>query len=229
MGSIWTIELFGGLRASQGDRTLTRFEMRRVASLLAYLAYFPGREHSRETLIEMLWPETDPEAGRNRFSVVLSSLRRDLEPPGVAAGSVLFADRVAVRLNPDAVVTDVREFTLAIEAASRTEPGAERAEHLARAGQLYQGPLLPGFYGRWIGGEQARLADRFFAALTELVKLTEEAGDPARAVEYARQAVRVDPLREEAHRELMRLYAGTGQDPVALRHYKDLERLLDRE
>src|SRR5947209_10446229 len=179
MGSIWTIELFGGLRASQGDRTLTRFEMRRVASLLAFLAYHAGREHSRETLIEMLWPESDPEAGRNRFSVVLSSLRRELEPPGVAAGSILITDRVAVRLNPAAVVTDVRQFTQAIEAASRDDD-RERAENLARAVELYQGPLLPGYYEEWIAGEQARLADRFFDALAELVTLTEAAGDVAR-------------------------------------------------
>ena len=77
-------------------------------------------------------------------SIVVDPHKHGLQPYG--CGSVLFADRVAVRLNPDAVVTDVREFTLAIEAASRTEPGAERAEHLARAGQLYQegGPRAAG-------------------------------------------------------------------------------------
>src|SRR5260370_9941222 len=115
MAATWQIEVFGGVRVSRGDQVIARFEMRRVASLLACLACFPGRDHARESLIEMLWPEADPEAGRNRFSVVLSSLRRELEPPGIAPGSVLITDRSVVRLNAEAVLTDVRQFVAPIE------------------------------------------------------------------------------------------------------------------
>src|SRR5436305_5130376 len=142
----WRIELFGGLRASCGERTVSRFKMRRVASLLAYLAYYPGREHPREVLIEMLWPEAEPEAARNRFSVVLSSLRRELEPSGVPPGSVLKTDRVIARLNPDALETDVSQFTEAIESASRASTDLERASCLKRAIELYRGPLLPAYH-----------------------------------------------------------------------------------
>src|SRR5439155_7127805 len=36
-------------------------------------------------------------------------------------------------------------------------------------------------------------------------------------------------LREEAHREVMRLYAAAGQPDAALRRYAELERLLKQE
>src|SRR5437016_1630873 len=124
MEPVWRIELFGGLRAAREERAIARFDMRRVASLLAHLAYYSGREHARELLIELLWPDTDRDAGRNRFSVVLSSLRRELEPPGVAPGSVLITDRYSVRLNPEAVVTDVRQFTRALKRASQASADA---------------------------------------------------------------------------------------------------------
>jgi DNA-binding SARP family transcriptional activator len=39
-------------------------------------------------------------AGRDNLSTTLSSLRRQLEPAGVPAGSVLVADRQDVGLNP---------------------------------------------------------------------------------------------------------------------------------
>src|SRR5581483_9191890 len=106
MPSLWRIELFGGLRATRGEQAITRFEMRRVASLLARLAYHAGRPQPREQLIEMLWPESDVDAGRNRFSVVLSALRRSLEPPDVPGGSVLVSDRFSVGLNAEVVTTD---------------------------------------------------------------------------------------------------------------------------
>jgi len=36
----------------------------------------------------------------------------------------------------------------------------------------------------------------------------------------------MDPLREEGHRDLMRLLAAAGQPGAALRQYQELERLL---
>src|SRR5215468_8335971 len=93
------IELLGGLRVQLAERVLTRFNTQKTASLLAYLAYHRHQQHPRELLIEMLWPECDPAAGRNRLSTALCSLRRQLEPPGTPSGSVLQTTHFAVGLN----------------------------------------------------------------------------------------------------------------------------------
>src|SRR5438876_10347187 len=77
------IELFGGLRITQGERVITRFRTQKAASLLAYLAYHFPQAHPREVLIEMLWPEVEPATGRNRLRMALTFLRHPLEPPGV--------------------------------------------------------------------------------------------------------------------------------------------------
>src|SRR5207302_4787759 len=66
-------------------------------------------------------------------------------------------------------------------------------------------------------------------ALQQLVEALEQAGDPEGALEYARRAVSVDPLREEAHYDLMRLHAAAGRPRAALRQYEELERLLREE
>src|SRR6266571_3153776 len=105
MHTPWRIELLGRLRATQGDRVVTRFRARKTGALLAYLAYHMERPHPRETLIEILWPETDPSSGRSSLSRELTSLRRQLEPPGVPAGAVIIADRHSVQLNPAACAT----------------------------------------------------------------------------------------------------------------------------
>src|SRR5438552_18676358 len=108
------IELFGGLRVQVGERLITRFQTRKTASLLAYLAYYLERSHPRDILIDLLWPDADPGAGRHRLSMAPSSLRRQLEPPGIPAGAVLQADRFLVRLNPAAVRTDVGDLLSAL-------------------------------------------------------------------------------------------------------------------
>jgi predicted ATPase/DNA-binding SARP family transcriptional activator len=222
----WRIEILGGLRAVQGDRVLTRFRTQKTGSLLAYLAYYSQRSHLRDALIELFWPDGDPSAGRNNLSRELSWLRQHLEPPSLPPGTVIAADRAGIRLNPVAVATDVDAFEAALRAAERAASPVESAQHLAEAIEAYGGELLPGFYDGWILQEREWLTDRYFQALRQLLAHMEQAGELPRALEYARQGVRADPLREEAHRDLMRLLAAAGQPAAALRQYRELERLL---
>src|SRR6266542_2466879 len=100
METRWRVELLGRLQARQGDHVVTRFRARRTGSLFAYLAYHLDQPHPREVLIELLWPEVEPQNGRTNHRRELCSLRRQLEPPGVASGAVIVADRLCVRLNP---------------------------------------------------------------------------------------------------------------------------------
>src|ERR1017187_477930 len=96
----WRVEMLGGLRVVQSDRTITRFQTQKTGSLLAYLALHLFTAHSREVLAELLWPGADPIAVRNRLNQAVSSLRRQLEPPGIVYGSVLISDQRTLRLNP---------------------------------------------------------------------------------------------------------------------------------
>lgn len=96
MQSLWRIDLFGGVRATRLEETVTRFRTRKTAALLAYLALHKERHHSRDSLTELLWPEADAEQGRQNLRMALSSLRRQLEPPGIAPGSVIQATRTQV-------------------------------------------------------------------------------------------------------------------------------------
>ena len=136
--------MLGGLRASSGDWVVSHFPGRPVAALLARLAMFPRSGHSREELIELLWPGVEVDIGRNRLRQVLSTLRNLLEPPGSRA--VVIADRNTVRLNAEAVACDAVEFERALRA---------RRDHEARA--LYRGELLPGFHDEWVVDERRRL------------------------------------------------------------------------
>ena len=224
----WRVELLGGLRARRGDQVILHFRTRKMADLLAYLAYFRQRSHPRELLIDLLWPEADPDAGRHNLSMALSLLRQVLEPPGMPAGSVLITDRHCVRLSPTMVTTDVAEFEAALKSSERSAP-PELATLLAAAAESYGGELLPGHYDDWVFPEQQRLEEMYFHTLRQLISSLEESGDHARALQYAIRMVSADRLREEAHREVIRLYAATGRPDAAMRQYRELERILKEE
>lgn len=222
----WRIELLGGLRAVGAGGTLTRFRTQKTGALLAYLAYHREREHPREELTEVLWPEDDRDSSRHKLNVAVSSLRGQLEPPGVPDGSVLRTSRITVQLNPAAITTDVAEFGSALQAGEQAPGDGERAAHLTRAVELYQGRLLAGFYEEWILPEEQRLNERYFAAVQQLVSLLTKAGRLDQAMQYALAATGIDPLREEAHREVIQLYYRLGHPDAARKQYLAVEKLL---
>ena len=149
MEPIWRIALFDGPRLCTSEGTeVRRFRSQRVAALLAYLCLNLGRDCPREALLEALWPEEDPQVTSNRLRVSLTSLRHQLEPPGVAPGSVIDTSRAGyVHLHAESVWCDVAAFTAALKRGDR-----EAAALLASVG-----PLLPGFYDDWILTERERL------------------------------------------------------------------------
>ncbi len=223
------IQMLGIFRVQQGERHITRFRYQKAASLLAYLAFYAGQTQSREQLIERFWPEFPPDAGRNNLSTILSSLRHQLEPPGTPTGSIIIADRLHVGLRPDVLAIDVAQFEVRWQTAQHEQEPAQQIQRLSDTLDLYAGPLLPGFYDEWIGVEGQRLADTFLQAARRLVRLLARAGERERALEIARRAVTVDPLREEAHRDLIQLYAAQGHPTAALEQYRQLEGILERE
>jgi predicted ATPase/DNA-binding SARP family transcriptional activator len=225
----WRIQLLGGLHARRGDRVLSGLQRQQPAILLAYLAYHSPSPRSRDTLTELLWPEADLETGRHNLRSVLYALRRLLEPHDTSPGTVLVADSTTVRLNPAAVTIDVLEFRAALADAARAQSPERRAASLAAAVALYRGELLPDFFDPWVLTERQPLAEAYLAALHRLAIEREQAGDLEGALDVAQQAISADPLREEAHYDVMRLYAAAGQPQAVLRQYQELERVLREE
>jgi DNA-binding SARP family transcriptional activator len=226
MHPCWNITLFGELSARQGTERVAQFDTRQTAGLLAYLAFYRQRSHSRDMLAERLWPEEDSTATRSRLRTALWALRRILEPEETPRGSVLIADRTEIRLMAEAIVTDVDTFERAVRAAAKAGDAAERADCLCRAAELYGGELLRDWYDEWVLAERNRLAEVYRTTLYRAVEALTEIGNTAEAIRLARLAVAADTLREEAHAALIRLYVQAGQPVDAVRQFQELERLL---
>src|SRR5207237_9134897 len=114
----------------------------------------------------------------------------------------------------------------ALQAAKQASGEAERIQHTADALAVYDGPLLPGHYDAWIAGEAGRLSEAYLQTARRLIRCLAKRKETARALDYARQAVTMDPLREEMQRDLMRLYAASGQRSAALQQYRELAQPL---
>ena len=151
-------------------------------------------------------------------------------------------DRDTVSLVPGAGLwVDVAEFRARL-AACRTHghPAADVCHAclapLAEAAALYRDDFLAGFtlrdsaeFDDWQFMQAETLRGELAEALEKLAHGQSARGDFAGALVSARRWLALDPLREEAHRQVMRLYAWADQRNAALRQYRSCVRILEQE
>jgi hypothetical protein len=117
-----------------------------------------------------------------------------------------------------------------VESCATCTPWLEKAVSLYRADFLAGFSLRdsPGFdEWQFLTGEELRR--RYAFALEKLARRASWSADHEKAIAYARKWVALDPLVEDAQRELMRCYALAGQRNAALRQYQDCARVLEKE
>ena len=202
------------------DGAPVTFDTRKATALLALLAV-TGREHSREQLADLLWPEADSVKGR-------ASLRRTLSVTAAVMGDGLVVSRAAIALDPALVRVDVREFHALI--------GRPDAASLERAASLYRGDFLAGFtlrgcaeFEEWQESVSEELRQALARGLQRLVAACIADGALERAAGHARRWLQLDPLHEPAHQVIIRLHGWAGQRSAAMRQYRSLVRVLDRD
>ncbi|MGJ3248145.1 MAG: AfsR/SARP family transcriptional regulator [Elainellaceae cyanobacterium] len=229
MEALLTIRLLGQFQIEYQERTINQFRTRKTAGLLSYLAYYLGHAQPREKLIDLLWPDVDLTAGRNSLRVALNSLRHQMHVLNGSSNSVLLVNRSAIQLNSNICTTDVTAFGIVINKAHQTQDLEQRIANLTTATQIYRGELLPEFYDDWVVRERQRLSDAYLEVLCCLTHLLIEQQDFRCALEYAHQAIEIDSLHEQAHCNLIRVYAAMGRPSAALRQYQELKLLFQRE
>ena len=218
------IALLGGLEISGGAITTRASLTRKTRALVAYLALQGARGQSREKLAELLWGNSAEEQARANLRQALSSIRKALNGDG-AAYLVTDGDQISLA-GPD-IELDVALFEHLVAEAT---PDA-----LKRAVALYKGDLLDGFslkeesFEAWVRAERERLRHLASDALTKLIAHCDEVGDTERCVETAARLLTLDPLREAAHRILMRAYAAQGRQASALKQFEACRDILKRE
>lgn len=208
----WRIRLCGGLAVEVDGRPIERFETRRVAALLAYLALHPERGHDRDRVADLLWPGEDIEPQRARFRQALAALRRALQDP---EGEILVADRVHVRLNPAEADIDVLDFRRHLERAD-----------LAEAIKIDPRDIIPEIPDEWADGDRASHREQLCRAILDLATQLDEAERPEEAAAALARLRKIDPIREDGAREAVRLFAKAGRYGDAAQLVADYETTL---
>ncbi len=225
--------LFGPLEVRTGEHSPPlRFPARKTKSLLCYLLLNRELCHSRDRLASLWWGDRNTHQARHCLNTALWRLRQTIETnrAGQISFLVIEDDEIGFNGSSDHWL-DVEEFERLCAQARQPESLDDEAigNALQRAVALYRDDLLPGCYEEWCLVERQRLQQLYLFALNRLAAFHTRRNEFAESIACCQKILACDPLREEVHRELIRLYLKTSRPQDALRQFNACTAALKRE
>lgn len=176
-----------------------------------------GGDQGRSRLAGRLWPDVTEVRARASLRSAICQVRQ--------AAPDLLACNGSVHLGPDVTVDTA---------------GLDRAGHRVMAGlpndptdrtlrRMCERELLPDWDDEWLVPERERIQQVRLRVLEGLACSAVERGLHGLAIDHCLAALRVDPLRETAHRVLIRTHLAEGNPAAALRAYRECVEVLDAE
>jgi DNA-binding SARP family transcriptional activator len=195
--------LLDGFRLEAGGRPVhVLASTQRLLALLALHGPVP-----RLVAAGTLWPDVpEPQALASLRTTIWRANR--LLPGLVAAGEAKLGIGAFVSVDVDDL----------------SEPGADRGLLRDRPGEL-----LPGWYDDWVIFERERLRQLRLHTLEAFAQRLAEQRRFAAALDTALEAIRIEPLRESAHRVVIGIHLAEGNVVEAVRHYRFVRDLLREE
>lgn len=172
---------------------------RPAQALLAYLMLTAGTPHRRERLAGLLWPDTAEANARSNLRHALWRLRG-----AIGGDQYIVADPLTVAFNVDA------DYWLDTEVLQQEFSGEWPVDELIKTVSVYNGDLLPGFYGDWVSLERERLQSAFERQMQILLDRLTAEGRWADVLTWGERWIALGGAPEPAYRALMMAYAGLG-------------------
>lgn len=224
------VRLFGGFSLSYGGDALPPLPSRQARSLFAWLVMHPGRSQPRTALADRFWPDVAESRARRRLSHALWQIQDCLGEAAPGHGYLVTVADAVTFDDTSPYWSDVEEFEQRLDRVDDAGVVDEAGlRNLRRCVELFQGDLLAGSYEPWVMVEQQRLHQRYVNALGHMVDACKQRGNFTQALTFARRLTHQEPLREDAHREVMRLCVLLGQPSQALEQFERCRSVLAEE
>lgn len=227
---------FGKFRVFLGDQEVGEklWKTRKSKYLFAYLACQAGRDVPDEKVMDLFWPDHEPEKARQSLYAALSHMRKALEAvfPG-ESDRVVLARKGFYRFNSERnYFFDMSEFERLYEQGqSRIKEGREDEAMVAfqKAETLYTGEFMEGYYEDWAVFIREELDMKYTEMLQTLMDHFFDKGRHPVCIDYAQRLLRLDACHQDAHMNLMRSYVAQGKPELAARQYQACSQAMKNE
>ena len=229
------VSLAGRVAAESGGVALDelQFPGRQGRLLFACLVVAQGKQVTRGELADVLWQDDPPATWESALRLLVSKLRKVLAggPDGDRAEMVSTDGGYRLELPPGTWVDVFAAESAARDAQDRLAAGAPDDAIAAAilAESLLREPFMATEDGNWVRAKRRECEGVRVRALNTLADASLQSGRAEASVQWAEQAVEVEPFRDSGYRRLMAAHAAAGNRAEALQVYDRCRRLLAEE
>ena len=234
------ISLLDKVFIEKDNEPFNDFESDQLLGLLSYLLVERSYEHSRESLIELFWPEAQETTARNQLRISLFRIKQAFQDVFNGESLIIGNNRVT-QINPACRPwVDVFQFQSVIERYqdeffNAGTLSASAIYELDEALKLYKGEFLYDLrveterFGNWLFYKREQYRQYASWANNRLLEFHEGNRNFERCLQYTRFGLIQDPWNEKLHQQHLRFLMMTNRSEQALDHYTRLEKVFSKE
>lgn len=233
MSASLTVNCLGRFRVYRNSQIITQWHSLKGQSIFKYLVAHHGTAISKDVLMDVFWPDADPESARRNLHQAIYSLRQTMRS-GVSNFQPIQFENECYMLNPEIDLwLDCEDFAQNAQAGRRLEASGrldEADEAYQRAEELYLGDFLKeDLYEEWTGSIRERYRNAYLDLVDRLCERYWRKGNYPAVIELCGKLLAKDNCNEKAHRRLMQCYQTQGQHGLAVRQYRLCVEFLKNE
>lgn len=227
------IYCLGPFRAFQDDQPIDKWTGSKGKLIFKYMLANREQSIAKEILMDLFWPDADPDAARNNLNVAIYGLRQTLRNSYQDFSHLLFEDNFYL-FNPELQIwTDFETFVEHAQVAQKLDQDGQlelAIQEYHAAETLYNGEFLAeDRYEEWLIPLRQYLQDIYLNVLDKLSSYYFKHEEYAACVTSCRQTLAVEPCRESTHRRLMRCYSRQNQHYLGIRQYHQCLEVLKND
>jgi DNA-binding SARP family transcriptional activator len=223
----------GSFRVYRNSQLISEWSSLKARAIFKYLLVNRSTPTSSDVLMDLFWPEADPESARHNLHQAIHSLRKTLKQNR--------SDPQPIVCEPDGYVInselelwlDRDEFEKNIQSGRRLEAMGQLAEAISayrQAEELYRGDFLEeDLYEDWPNTEREHLRNTYADLIDRLSEYYFQQADYPEAIVLCQRILNQDNCHEIAYRRLMRCYLAQGQRRLAIRQFQVCAQTLKAE
>ncbi|MDE7435163.1 MAG: tetratricopeptide repeat protein [Lachnospiraceae bacterium] len=194
-----------------------KWRTKKAKELFAYLFHLQGHSVSRESLIELLWPDAGMKNAIALFHTTLYSIRQSFMQEGLE--DLIFYEKKKYSLNMQLVDSDFQKLTgfLSDRKAWKKDP--------ERILQLYPGSYMGNSGYLWSYGTAKELENNYLAVLRSGAEKRMTQNQPEAAIPFFRRMLEADPYNEEIVSQLILCLYQSGKQSEAKQQYDRMQQL----
>lgn len=223
------IRCLQSLRFERGGQALNtlRWRTSKAQELFAFLLHHRNRFVSKDSLIDLLWPEFNRKKASTHLYTTIYQVRQclkqseiDLHINNITGGEGYILETGSIQID----VNKWEQSIIALEAI-RDDNYAVHQELF----DLYSGDYFGDYDYLWAEGERQRLRTIWLHHAMGMAQFYIDSSRVPKAVTVYQRVVQLQPYFEQGHLGLMKIYDSIGELSAVEEQYKLLKHLLQNE